>query len=59
MTGVQTCALPISIEAVEKAGGKVEVIEVVAAADKHKAKHRVAQNVRKADKEAKQAAAKK
>ena len=48
-----------AIEAVEKAGGAVEVIEVVAAADKHKAKHRVAQDARKADKAAKQAAAKK
>ena len=45
-------------EAVEKAGGSVEVIEVVAAADKHKAKHRVAQKARAADKEAKKAAAK-
>ncbi len=48
-----------AIEAVEKAGGKVDVIEIVAAADKHKAKHRVVQKARKADKEAKQAAAKK
>jgi len=47
-----------AIEAVEKAGGKVEVIERVAAADKHKAKHRVAQDARKADKDAKKAAAK-
>ncbi|MES2442511.1 MAG: 50S ribosomal protein L15 [Pseudomonadota bacterium] len=45
-------------EAVEKVGGSVDVIEVVAAADKHKAKHRVAQDARKADKEAKKAAAK-
>jgi large subunit ribosomal protein L15 len=45
-------------EAVEKAGGSVEVIEVVPAADKHKAKHRVAQDARKADKDAKKAAAK-
>ena len=45
-------------EAIEKAGGSVEVIEVVSAADKHKAKHRVAQNARKADKDAKKAAAK-
>ncbi len=47
-----------AIDAVEKAGGSVEVIERVAAADKHKAKHRVAQDARKADKEAKKAAAK-
>jgi large subunit ribosomal protein L15 len=45
-------------EAVEKAGGSVEVIEVVAAADKAKAKHRVVQKARAADKEAKKAAAK-
>jgi large subunit ribosomal protein L15 len=45
-------------EAVEKAGGSVDVIEVIAAADKHKAKHRVAQDARRADKEAKKAAAK-
>ena len=45
-------------EAVEKAGGTVTIPEVVAAADKHKAKHRVAQNARKADKDAKKAAAK-
>ena len=45
-------------EAVEKAGGSVEVVELVAAADKHKAKHRVAQDVRKVHKEAKKAAAK-
>ncbi len=44
--------------AVEKAGGSVEVIERVSAADKHKAKHRVAQDARKADKDAKKAAAK-
>src|ERR1051325_3022610 len=30
-------------EAIEKAGGSVEVIEIVPAAEKHKAKHRVAQ----------------
>ena len=45
-------------EAIEKAGGSVEVIEVVAAADKHKAKHRTVQKARAADKEAKKAAAK-
>lgn len=44
--------------AIEKAGGSVEVIEVVAAADKHKAKHRVVQKAKAADKEAKKAAAK-
>ncbi|MDQ3139645.1 MAG: 50S ribosomal protein L15 [Pseudomonadota bacterium] len=47
-----------AIEAVEKAGGSVQVIEVVAPADKAKAKHRVVQKARAADKEAKQAAAK-
>lgn len=45
-------------EAVEKAGGSVEVPEIVSAADKHKVKHRVAQNERKTGKEAKKAAAK-
>ncbi|RJF86032.1 50S ribosomal protein L15 [Sphingomonas cavernae] len=45
-------------EAIEKAGGSVEVIEVVAAADKAKAKHRTVQKVRAAEKEAKKAAAK-
>ena len=45
-------------EAVEKAGGSVQVIEVVPAADKAKAKHRVVQKARAADKEAKKAAAK-
>jgi large subunit ribosomal protein L15 len=45
-------------EAIEKAGGSVEVIEVVAAADKAKAKHRTVQKVKAADKEAKKAAAK-
>jgi large subunit ribosomal protein L15 len=45
-------------EAIEKAGGSIEIPEIVPAADKHKAKHRVAQNARKADKEAKKAAAK-
>ena len=43
--------------AVEAAGGSVDVIEVVAAADKAKAKHRVVQKERAADKSAKQAAA--
>ena len=48
-----------AIEAVEKAGGKVEVIEVVAAADKAASQEgRRAVRARKADKEAKQAAAK-
>jgi len=45
-------------EAVELVGGSVEVIEVIAAADKAKAKHRTVQKVRAADKEAKKAAAK-
>ena len=45
-------------EAVEKAGGNVDVIEVVAASDKHKAKHRVAQDARKAVKAEKIANAK-
>ena len=35
-------------EAIEKAGGSVEVIEVVPAADKHKAKHRTTQAAKKA-----------
>ncbi|NIJ09133.1 large subunit ribosomal protein L15 [Sphingomonas vulcanisoli] len=35
-------------EAIEKAGGSVSVIEVVPAADKHKAKHRTAQAAAKA-----------
>ena len=43
-------------QAVEAAGGTVEVIEVVSAADKAKAKHRVAQKERAADKEAKKSA---
>ena len=43
-------------EAIEAAGGSVEVIEVVAAADKAKAKHRTVQKVKAADKEAKRAA---
>ena len=45
-------------EAVEKAGGSVTVPEVVPAAEKAKAKHRVVQKARVADKEAKKAAAK-
>ncbi len=45
-------------EAIEAAGGSVEVIEVVAAADKAKAKHRTVQKAKAADKEAKKAAAK-
>ena len=45
-------------EAIEKAGGSVETIEIIAAADKAKAKHRVVQKARGADKEAKKAAAK-
>jgi large subunit ribosomal protein L15 len=48
-----------AIEAVEKAGGKVEVIHVVPAAEKAAAKKGVKYRERKADKEAKQAAAKK
>ncbi|TVV72712.1 50S ribosomal protein L15 [Sphingomonas solaris] len=44
--------------AIEAAGGSVDVIEVVAAKDKHAAKHRVAQKERAADKDAKKAAAK-
>ena len=44
--------------AIEKAGGSVDVIEVVAASDKHKAKHRTVQKAKAADKEAKKAAAK-
>jgi len=48
-----------AIEAVEKTGGKVEVIELVSAADKAAAKKGVKYRERKADKEAKQAAAKK
>ena len=46
-------------EAIEEAGGSVEVIEVIAAADKAKAKHRTVQKAKAADKEAKKAAAKK
>jgi large subunit ribosomal protein L15 len=45
-------------DAIEKAGGSVETIEIVAAADKAKAKHRVAQKARAADKESKKAAGK-
>ena len=45
-------------EAIEKAGGSVEVIEVVPAAEKAAAKHRTVQKARAADKEAKRAAAK-
>jgi large subunit ribosomal protein L15 len=45
-------------EAIEKAGGSVEVIEVIDPAEKAKAKHRTVQKVRAADKEAKKAAAK-
>ncbi|HEX4694904.1 50S ribosomal protein L15 [Sphingomonas sp.] len=48
-----------AIEAVEKAGGKVDVIHVVSAAEKAAAKKGVKYRERKADKEAKQAAAKK
>ncbi len=44
-------------EAIEAAGGSVEVIEVVAAADKAKAKHRTVQKAKAADKDAKKAAA--
>ncbi|MBN8815321.1 MAG: 50S ribosomal protein L15 [Sphingomonas sp.] len=46
-----------AIEAVEKAGGKVDVIHVVPAAEKAAAKKGVQYKARKADKEAKQAAA--
>ena len=45
-------------EAIEKAGGSVEVIEVVDPAEKAKAKHRTAQRAKAADKDAKKAAAK-
>ena len=45
-------------EAIEAAGGSVEVMAVVAAADKAKAKHRTVQKAKAADKEAKKAAAK-
>jgi large subunit ribosomal protein L15 len=47
-----------AVEAVEKAGGSVQVIEVVPAAEKAASKHRVSQKARAADKEAKQAASK-
>ena len=47
-----------AIEAVEKSGGSVQVIEVVPAAEKAKAKHRVTQKARAADKEEKKAASK-
>jgi large subunit ribosomal protein L15 len=46
-----------AIAAVEKAGGSVQVIEVVPAGEKAKAKHRTVQKARAADKEAKKAAA--
>ena len=45
-------------EAIEAAGGSVEVIEVTLASDKHKAKHRTVQKAKAADKDAKKAAAK-
>ncbi len=45
-------------EAIEKAGGSVNVPEIVPAADKAKAKHRTVQKARAADKASKQAAAK-
>lgn len=45
-------------QAIEAAGGSVEVIEVVPAAEKAKAKHRTVQKARAADKDAKRAAAK-
>jgi large subunit ribosomal protein L15 len=44
-------------EAIEKAGGSVEVIEVVPASEKAAAKHRVVQKAKAADKDAKKAAA--
>ena len=47
-----------AIEAVEKAGGSVQVIEVVPASEKAAAKHRVTQKARAADKETKKAASK-
>ncbi len=46
-------------EAIEAAGGSVEVIQVVPAAEKAAAKHRTVQKAKAADKEAKKAAAKK
>ena len=45
-------------EAIEAAGGSVEVIEVTLKSDKHKAKHRTVQKAKAADKDAKKAAAK-
>jgi len=45
-------------EAIEAAGGSVEVIEVIAASDKAKAKHRTVQKAKAEDKAAKKAAAK-
>ena len=45
-------------EAIEAAGSSAEVIEIVPAAEKHKAKHRTVQTVRAADKAEKKAAAK-
>ena len=47
-----------AVAAVEKAGGTATIPEIVPAAEKAKAKHRVAQKARAADKEAKKAAAK-
>ena len=44
--------------AIEAAGGSVDVIAVVPAAEKHAAKHRVVQKAKAADKDAKRAAAK-
>ncbi|UZK67517.1 50S ribosomal protein L15 [Sphingomonas sp. M1-B02] len=45
-------------KAVEKTGGSLDIPELVPAAEKHKAKHRVAQNARNADKADKIAKAK-
>ena len=45
-------------EAIERAGGSVNVPEIVPAADKAKAKHRTVQKAKAADKATKQAAAK-
>ena len=45
-------------EAIERAGGSVNVPDIVPAADKHKAKHRTVQKAKAADKASKQAAAK-
>jgi len=47
-----------AIEAVEKAGGTVTIPEIVAASDKHKAKHRTVQTAKKAEKAEKVAKAK-